>query len=159
MQLYKININRYRVGSGVLMSDYIYSAGLNMICAVALKSDYELAGTWPADAVALTSEQAREFMGDAPEGKILAAGDTGLPVWQALPPLTADELSAKARQHRDSLLGIAEDTISIWQTKLLLGRISDEDKARLNRWLDFIDAVQAADLSDPTDVRWPPVPE
>lgn len=141
------------------MKDYVYSASLNMICAVALKHDYELAGTWPGDAVELEPSTALEFMGEAPQDKIMRAGPDGLPAWVDAPPPSPAQLSEQAEQRKTSLLEMAHDTISIWQTKLLLGRISDADKASLNAWLDYIDALTAIDTSLTPDINWPVKPE
>ncbi|WP_288655702.1 tail fiber assembly protein [Pantoea sp. UBA6567] len=140
------------------MKDYVYSASLNMICALALKNDYEMAGTWPEDAVLLDDVLALEFMGAAPLGKVMSAGENSLPVWTDLPPLTAEEALAKAEQRKASLLSVAQETISIWQTKLLLGRISDAEKNSLNQWLDYIDAVQAIHTNILADIIWPSIP-
>lgn len=141
------------------MKDYVYSASLNMICAVALKNDYVMAGTWPADAVGLDEPQALEFMGEAPPGKIMVAGPDNLPVWVDVPPLTPAELLEEAAQRKSSLLDSAQETISIWQTKLLLGRISEDEKAHLNVWLDYIDALEGIDLSTAPDITWPKKPQ
>lgn len=141
------------------MKDYVYSASLNMICAVALKHDYVLAGTWPDDAVELESSTALEFMGEAPEDKIMRPGSDGLPAWVDTPPPSPAQLSEQAEQRKTRLLEMAQDTISIWQTKLLLGRISDADKASLNAWLDYIDALTAIDTSLAPDINWPVKPE
>lgn len=54
----------------------------------------------------------------------------------------AGELS-KARTERDALLKAANQTILPWQTDLLLGDISDEDKASLIAWRAYIKALQA----------------
>ncbi|MCW6031620.1 tail fiber assembly protein [Pantoea sp. JK] len=141
------------------MKDYVYSASLNMICAVALKHDYELAGTWPGDAVELDPFTALEFMGEAPEDMIMRAGSDGLPAWVDTPPPSPAQLSEQAEQRKTSLLEMAQDTISIWQTKLLLGRISDVDKANLNAWLDYIDVLHAIDTSSIQEIIWPNYPK
>jgi hypothetical protein len=44
-------------------------------------------------------------------------------------------------------LSKAQETISFWQTELQLGIISDEDKASLIAWMQYIKAVQAVDTS------------
>ncbi len=53
---------------------------------------------------------------------------------------------------------MAKDTISIWQNELMLGIISDEDKASLILWLQYIKALQAVDTSTAPDIR-PTQPE
>lgn len=136
------------------MKDYVYSASLNMICAVALKHDYELAGTWPGDAVELEQSTALEFMGEAPQDKIMRAGPDGLPAWANTPPPSPAQLSEQAEQRKTSLLDMAQDNISIWQTKLLLGRISDDEKAQLNAWLDYIDSLNLIDVTDAESIDW-----
>lgn len=141
------------------MSDYVYSAALNMICAEALKNDYEVAGTWPVDAMALSNAQALEFMSAAPVGKIMLAGTDGLPMWGDVPPLSPAELSHQAEQKKRRLIDDAQEVISIWQTKLLLGRISDTEKVCLNSWLDYIDALQAVDITAAPNISWPARPE
>jgi len=140
------------------MNNYVYSAALNMICASALKNDYELAGTWPADAVGLDDATALEFMGDAPSNSLMAAGPDGLPVWKSAPPLTAEQLKEQAERRRASLIAEAHNTISIWQTKLMLGRINDEEKASLNTWLDYIDELEAINVHNTSEVIWPDKP-
>lgn len=52
------------------------------------------------------------------------------------------ELS-KARAERDALVKAANQKILPWQTDLLLGDISDEDKASLTTWRAYIKALQA----------------
>ena len=39
-----------------------------------------------------------------------------------------------------------------WQTQLLLGIITDADKATLTAWMKYEQAVQAIDVSDVSDV-------
>lgn len=140
------------------MKEYIYSPAQNMICACALKNDYQLAGTWPDDAVMLDESTALEFMGEAPEDKVMGAGLDGLPVWNDIPPLTPSQLTEKAEKFRGYLLDDAQGKIGIWQTKLLLGRIGENEKASLNEWLDYIDAVQAVDTSTAPEIIWPTLP-
>lgn len=141
------------------MSNYVYSAALNMICAEALKNDYVLAGTWPDDAVALSNAQAVEFMSAAPEGKIMLAGANGLPAWGDIPPLSPAEQSRQAEQIKRMLIDNAKEVISIWQTELLLGIITDEDKASLTEWMKYIQAVQAVNVQEAPTITWPQKPQ
>lgn len=63
-----------------------------------------------------------------------------------------------ADQQKDALLTEAQETISFWQTELQLGIISDEDKASLISWMQYIKAVQAVDTSKAPDITWPVPP-
>lgn len=46
-----------------------------------------------------------------------------------------------------------------WQTQLLLGIITDADKALLTSWMKYIQAVQAADITNAPEISWPEKPE
>lgn len=63
-----------------------------------------------------------------------------------------------ADQERQYRLNVATDAISIWQTKLLLGRLSDSDKVKLNSWLDYIDSLNELDMKTAPEVSWPDIP-
>lgn len=65
---------------------------------------------------------------------------------------------ADAKQKKASLITNAQATISLWQTELQLGIISDEDKASLIAWMNYIKAVQAVDTSKAPDITWPTPP-
>ncbi|ECX6633536.1 tail fiber assembly protein [Salmonella enterica] len=64
-----------------------------------------------------------------------------------------------AEQQKAALLLEAQVTISLWQTELQLGIISDEDKASLIAWMYYIKAVQAVDTSKAPEIIWPDKPE
>lgn len=69
----------------------------------------------------------------------------------------ADDV-ATAERKKASLLAEAQAAISIWQTELQLGIISDADKDRLIDWLGYIKAVKAVDTFKPLDITWPQIP-
>ncbi|ELY3379864.1 tail fiber assembly protein [Cronobacter sakazakii] len=66
---------------------------------------------------------------------------------------------AAAEQKKASLLAEAQSTISLWQTELQLGIISDDDKASLIAWMKYIQALSAVDTSTALDIEWPVKPE
>ena len=51
------------------------------------------------------------------------------------------------------------DKISLWQTKLQLTVITEDEKAELLIWLKYIDDVEAVDVSAAPDIDWPEPPE
>ncbi|HFP3565262.1 TPA: tail fiber assembly protein, partial [Escherichia coli] len=69
-----------------------------------------------------------------------------------------------AESQRSALISDAKETISLWQSELLLGIISDDDKESLTEWLSYIKALQGLDLSDVADEEsynatvWPDEP-
>ena len=65
----------------------------------------------------------------------------------------------EAEQQKSVLLAEAQSTISLWQTGLQLGIISDDDKASLIAWMKYIQALNAIDTSTAPDIEWPERPE
>ncbi|EHU6836445.1 tail fiber assembly protein, partial [Salmonella enterica] len=71
----------------------------------------------------------------------------------------------KAETTRQKLLDAANSTIADWRTELALGDISDDDKARLVKWMNYIKALKALDFSGVKDeatftaIRWPVLPQ
>jgi hypothetical protein len=66
---------------------------------------------------------------------------------------------AEAEKQKTTLISSANSTTQAWQTQLLLGIISDDDKSRLTGWMKYIQAVQAIDTSNAPDISWPDKPE
>lgn len=66
-----------------------------------------------------------------------------------------------AEKQRQSLLADANTTISYWRTELMMDVISDDDKASLAKWMAYIKAVKALDLTGVTNeegykaIKWP----
>jgi len=46
-----------------------------------------------------------------------------------------------------------------WQTQLMLGMISEENKAALTRSMLYMQELQALDLSAGDGIEWPEVPD
>lgn len=70
-----------------------------------------------------------------------------------------DENIQAAKQEINARIDAATVKISIWQTKLLIGRkLTDEETAQLNTWMDYIDAVNAINPESET-ITWPVIPE
>ncbi|MEG5860723.1 tail fiber assembly protein [Enterobacter asburiae] len=102
--------------------------------------------------------------GDYPEGTTTLAPSTPYDKWDGSEWVTDTEAQhaadvEAAEQQKAALLLEAQSTISLWQTELQLGIISDEDKASLIAWMNYIKAVQAVDTSKAPDITWPEKPE
>lgn len=65
----------------------------------------------------------------------------------------------EADQKKSTLLSEAQSTISLWQTELQLGNISDDDKASLILWMKYIKDLQSLNTSFAPDIDWPEKPE
>lgn len=70
----------------------------------------------------------------------------------------ADEVEF-ALMTKNALLSEAYSTISLWQTKLALGMISDSEKQQLIAWLNYIALLDAVDTSLAFNIEWPVSPE
>lgn len=68
-------------------------------------------------------------------------------------------LISETAQKKAQLLTEAKNTISLWQTELQLGIISDDDKGRLIAWLQYIKLIQAVDTATAPDINWPQQPQ
>lgn len=57
------------------------------------------------------------------------------------------------------LISQATTAITVWQTKLLLGRkLSDAETKLLNAWLDYIDLLNVIDADTSEAIKWPDKP-
>ena len=66
---------------------------------------------------------------------------------------------AAAEAQRQQLLVVAQQRITVWQTKLLMGRkLTENESNQLNIWMDYIDALEAVDVSTAPSIEWPAIP-
>ena len=103
-------------------------------------------------------------LGEYPEGTTTSAPSTAYDKWDGQKWVADDDEKhaadvAAAEQQKTNLLNAANSKISLWQTELQLGIISDEDKASLIAWIGYIKAVTATDTSTAPDIEWPDMPE
>lgn len=76
------------------------------------------------------------------------------------PPPTKEELIAATENERQQLLTHADAVMLDWRTELMLGEISDTNRAKLSAWLDYKNEVKSVDVTtDPEHVNWPAPPE
>ncbi|EFZ7274876.1 tail fiber assembly protein [Shigella sonnei] len=118
-----------------------------------LYPDWDLSDLRPA-----TDDEFTRFTSPSPAGKVLGTNPDGNPYWADLPPLTQEQLIGAATEERQQRIMSAQQIIRNWETKLQLGRITDDEKRQLNLWLDYIDALNALDLSTAPDISWPSQP-
>lgn len=104
-----------------------------------------------------------DYIGDIKDGFTTDAPATPYDKWDGTKWVTdaednhAADVEA-AEQQKTALLLEASETISLWQTELQLGIISDEGKASLIAWIGYIKAVKATDTSTAPDIEWPVSP-
>lgn len=102
--------------------------------------------------------------GDYPHGVTTMAPSTPYDRWNGSAWVT-DEGALKsgqvkeAEQKKSALLSEAQSAISLWQTELQLGIISDGDRASLITWMKYIQSLNAVDTFTAPDIEWPVKPE
>ncbi|HAB2603871.1 TPA_asm: tail fiber assembly protein [Salmonella enterica subsp. enterica serovar Enteritidis] len=75
------------------------------------------------------------------------------------------DYQAKAETTRQKLLNDADNAIKDWRTELTLGIISDENKATLIMWMNYINVLKSLDLTGVSDgatftaIKWPALPQ
>ncbi|WP_368902004.1 tail fiber assembly protein, partial [Morganella morganii] len=69
-----------------------------------------------------------------------------------------EEYIELAEIKKQSLITEARQKTQLWQTQLMLGIITDGDKATLKEWMLYVQKVQAADVSAAPDIIWPVKP-
>ncbi|WP_241175047.1 tail fiber assembly protein [Kosakonia sp. CCTCC M2018092] len=57
------------------------------------------------------------------------------------------------------MLADADQITSDWKTELALGILEDDDRETLTKWMKYIRAVKAVDVSTAPDIEWPAQPE
>lgn len=102
--------------------------------------------------------------GGYPEGTTTKAPSTQYDKWNGTEWVTDSEEQhaanvVAAEQQKANLLNDANSKISLWQTELQLGIISDDDKTALIAWIGYIKAVQSVDTSTAPDITWPEQPQ
>lgn len=137
---------------------YLFSPSTLGFYPIEMKEEYLTNDSLPSDVVEVSDSVRNEYNFVPPEGKQLSSSQN-MPVWIDIPPATLEELIAAAEKERQKLLTHADAVMLDWRTELMLGEISDANKAKLSAWLDYKNEVKAVDVTtDPDNVNWPVAP-
>lgn len=74
------------------------------------------------------------------------------------PPLTKDQHIQQAEDKKQTLIAEVNAETQLLQTKLALKRIKPDEEALLISWLDYLDELEAVDVSTAPDIIWPVKP-
>ncbi len=101
--------------------------------------------------------------GEYPSGTTTLKPSSGFDAWDGKKWVTDTDARraanvAEASRHKAELIRQANSTTQAWQTQLSLGIITDADKASLTVWMQYIQMVQAVDVSAAPDISWPQMP-
>ncbi|ENA4396898.1 tail fiber assembly protein [Escherichia coli] len=113
----------------------------------------------PAGTIEITTDRFEELMQLQSSGLKISHDENGNPIAVEPPPPTKEEAVGYAEQQKVELLSDAQATISLWQMELQLGIISDEDKASLITWINYMKMLKAVDTSTAPNIVWPTTPE
>ncbi|MGE1853976.1 tail fiber assembly protein [Morganella morganii] len=138
---------------------YLYSAKTNSFYPLEMKELYQESGTWPVSGILVNDEVFSEFAGsEPPRGKMRGSDKEGYPCWVDIPPLTHEEhIEIAERKKQNLIAGVTQET-EMLRAKLALGRIKDDEKSLLIAWLDYLDELEAVDVSTAPDIIWPVKP-
>ncbi|UDJ83713.1 tail fiber assembly protein [Kosakonia oryzae] len=105
-----------------------------------------------------------DYIGPLKDGFVATAPATPYDRWNGSAWITdaeAQQVAAvqDAQALRQQHIDTAMSSISVIQLKLQAGRtLNDEEKNRLDQVLDYIDAINAIDLSSAPNITWPTQP-
>lgn len=140
---------------------YYYSATTRGFYAESNKKQFENSPTgWPDDAMEVSNEKYEALFAGQAQGKCIVPDENGAPTLSDPPAPTKEQLIATSEAEKSHRLAVAQTTITVWQTKLLMGRkLTDSESENLNAWIDYIDAVTAVDTSAAPNINWPTSPK
>jgi len=103
-------------------------------------------------------------LGDYPEDTTTQAPVTAFDKWDGEKWVTDSDAQQQSRleaaaSEKAARVSEANGITQAWQTQLLLGIITDSDKATLTDWMKYVQAVQATDVSGAPDISWPAKPQ
>ena len=90
---------------------------------------------------------------------VRVAGKDGLPKWNKHPLLSPAELVKQAEYERILRLNEVSKYTQNWQTQLMLGIISENDRGKLLKWMRYAQSLQEMEITTITDLCWPQKPE
>ncbi|VEJ54298.1 tail fiber assembly protein [Pragia fontium] len=137
---------------------YFYSAHENAFFPAKFKEAYIAANTWPEDLLEVSVEIFNQYSIQPPEGKIRVAGVDGLPTWISIPEPIKTQYVATAEIEKYNRISEANRITQTWQTQLILGIISEQDREKLTNWMLYLQAVQAIETQAAPDIDWPKAP-
>lgn len=128
---------------------YCFSATTLSFYPAELLDVYTAAGTLPDDLVDIDDDIYAQFAAQPPAGKMRGADKKGKPEWVNVPApvITADDVAATARRHRDAFIRATDS--------MMVGDYSIDDKPLTDAQRSELMTVRLAYKSWPTVAGWP----
>lgn len=112
----------------------------------------------PDGAIAVSEIEFAKAMRRLP-GESFTVSHDGNVIIMPVPEMSREQMLMNAERQRKTLIDEALQSISVIQLKLQAGRkLTGEETLRLNHTLDYIDEVEATDISTAPDISWPARP-
>lgn len=112
----------------------------------------------PEDAVEITHEAWLELLKQQSDGKVIAAGNDGIPVANDAPPLTTTQMVEIADNQKSSLMAEATVAIAPLQDAVDLEEATDNEKTQLTAWKKYRVLLNRIDTSIAPNITWPTKP-
>ncbi|MBZ6393739.1 MULTISPECIES: tail fiber assembly protein [Pantoea] len=112
----------------------------------------------PEDAVEITHEAWLELLKQQSDGKVIAAGNDGIPVANDAPPLTTAQMVEIADNQKSSLMAEATVAIAPLQDAVDLEEATDNEKTQLTAWKKYRVLLNRIDTSIAPNITWPTKP-
>ncbi len=137
---------------------YFSAKELGFYCTETVpKEAYEMAGTWPDDAVKITDKQYQNYLLPAPEGKVLGATN-GKPAWVNAPEPSQEDAILLSAMKKKRLMADAEEAIALLSRAEKYGIATDEEKIRLEALEKYTVLLSRVNPDDAPDIDWPEYP-
>lgn len=120
---------------------------------------FEINGTSiPEDAVEITDEAWLNLLKEQSEGKVIAAGENGMPLANDAPPLTSAQLIEIAESQKALLMAQATVAIAPLQDAVDLDEATDSENTQLTAWKKYRVLLNRVNTSMAPDITWPNKP-
>ncbi|MCP1629608.1 hypothetical protein J2T25_002559 [Citrobacter amalonaticus] len=141
------------------MTTIYYSAIYNAFYPEDLKDRYKLSNTWPKDAKEVDLAVFEEFaLSIAPEGKIRAPNEKGLPSWREKPPRSIADTIYADEVKKASLIAEASKKIEPLQDAEDLQMATESESKMLLAWKKYRVMVNRITPDGVSPIEWPEEP-
>jgi len=123
----------------------------------ALRSVYEVSGTWPESGLDVDDDVFINFS-VTPIGKVISTDEKGFPCWGDIPPPSKDDLIKTAGFELQRYRTKANDYITPLQDAVDLGIATENELVKLKRWKEYRVALNRLDINQAPDIEWPELP-
>jgi len=124
-----------------------------------MKEDYNLAGTWPADANPVSDRYYEYLQKGLSGGKTIAKNEYNQPILVDPPAPTKEMLIAEAAARKSSLMTESTKAIDTLKDAVELGKATKEEEALLLAWREYRILLMRVDTSLAPDINWPDLVE